>query len=121
MNGYAREERPRPPLLKAGGLEVFVEVLSLSGPLSGLCSSRKPKSLLNSGDIGKSYRPFSLRLSMAFRFGFANDDEEDINADDGKAQPPTPNASEGNIPPVKEHSLKDMVGQHFPVLTSTWR
>jgi hypothetical protein len=54
---------------------------------------------------------------MAFRFGFANSDE-DINADDGDGVYATPSATEPNVPPVREHGLKDLVGKSISLLSS---
>ena len=54
---------------------------------------------------------------MAFRFGFANGDEE-LNADDGNGVYSTPNATETNVPPVREHGLKELVGKNISRLSS---
>ena len=56
------------------------------------------------------------QVLMAFRFGFANDNDS-LNADDGDGVCPTPNAMEPNVPPVREHGLKELVGNIFPLLS----
>jgi hypothetical protein len=49
---------------------------------------------------------------MAFRFGFANGDEDDANADGAQGESSTPSAlEESKVPPVKEHTLKELVGK----------
>jgi hypothetical protein len=55
---------------------------------------------------------------MAFRFGFANGDNDDTNADDGNGAFPAPNATEPNVPPVREHGMKELVGGHVSRLSS---
>ena len=49
---------------------------------------------------------------MAFRFGFANGDDDDANVDGAQGESVTPSALEDTkVPPVKEHALKELVGK----------
>ena len=47
---------------------------------------------------------------MAFRFGFGDGDDQ-VNADDGEGAIAAPNTMEVNVPPVKEHPVKELVGK----------
>ena len=53
-------------------------------------------------------------LSMAFRFGFGDRDDE-VDADDGQGAIAAPNAMKASVPPVREHPMKCLVGKNkFP-------
>lgn len=56
---------------------------------------------------------------MAFRFGFADGDDDDINPSEHHEAFPTPSTSESQLPGVKEHPVKDLVGRDgFPYCTT---
>ena len=53
-------------------------------------------------------------LSMAFRFGFGDGDDE-VDAYAGQGAISAPNAMKASVPPVREHRMKDLVGKNeFP-------
>ena len=48
---------------------------------------------------------------MAFRFGFGDGDGQ-VDADDGEGAIAAPNAMKANVPPVREHPMKELVGKN---------